>query len=107
MSDEFKTWLLLITHYSSLLIRPVIRELHVNAEIFGFKFANYILKCVTVTACDADRVALNRCLHFGLAVFDKFYDLFSLLLRNALLNLDALSDRPARRGFNFAVSQSF
>ena len=60
---------------------------------------------VAVAACDANHIALNRRLHFGLAVFNKLDDLFGLLLRDALLELNVLADGPARRRLDLAVAQ--
>src|SRR5215475_14363072 len=77
----------------TVLVRPVVSELHVNAEIVISQGRNDLLQDVAVTARDSHGVALNRRLHFELRVFDEFDDLFGLLLRNALLQRDPLANR--------------
>src|SRR5215510_12008733 len=89
----------------TVLVRPVVSELHINAEIVISQGRDDLLQSVAVAARDSHGVALNRRLHFELSVFDELDDLFGLLLRNALLQRDSLANRPAQRRFDTAVSQ--
>src|SRR5215475_8885531 len=77
----------------TVLVRPIVSELHVNAEIVIAQGRDDLLQDVPVAARDSHGVALNRRLHFELRVFDEFDDLFGLLLRNALLQRDPLANR--------------
>src|SRR5262245_2479880 len=90
----------------TVLVRPVVSELHVNAEIVIAQGRDNLLQRVAVAARDAHGVALDRRLHFELRVFYELDDLFGLLLRNALLQSDTLANRPAQGRFDTAVSQS-
>src|SRR5262247_3489613 len=89
----------------TVLVRPVVSELHVNAEIVITQGRDNLLQRVAVAARDAHGVALNRRLRFELRVFDKLDDLFGLLLRNALLQRDSLTNRPPQSRLDTAVSQ--
>src|SRR5215475_3773869 len=89
----------------TVLVRPVISELHINAEIVIAQGRDDLLQNVSVTARDSHGVALNRRLHFEFRVFDVLDDLFGLLLRDALLQRDSLANSPAERRFQTAVSQ--
>src|SRR6266545_4502917 len=80
----------------NVLVRPVVSELHVNAEIVIAQGRDNLLQDVAVAARDAHGVALNRRLYFELRVFDELDDLFGLLLRNALLQRDSLANRTAQ-----------
>src|SRR5687767_12265678 len=90
---------------SSQLVRPIISELHVNAEVFVFQFGDYILKSIAVPTRNANDVSLNRCLHLGLAILDETHNLFCFFLWNALLNLSALTNSAAGGRFHGAVAQ--
>src|SRR5262245_56262379 len=88
-------------------VRAVIAELHINPEVVITQLCDYLLQSVAVFASDAHQVALNRSLDFELGVLDELDDPLGLLLRNALLQADALPHGAARRLLNLAVSQSF
>src|SRR5262245_63630186 len=90
----------------TVLVRPVVSELHVNAEIVIAQGRDDLLQNVAVAARDAHGVALNRRLRFELGVFDELDDLFGLLLGNPLLQSDSLANRPAQSRLDAAVSQT-
>src|SRR5215475_10944557 len=69
----------------TVLVRPVVSELHVNAEIVIAQGRDDLLQNVSVTARDSHGVALNRRLRFEFRVFNEIDDLFSFLLGDALL----------------------
>src|SRR5205814_237983 len=94
-----------LTIYDSL-VRSIVRKLHIDAKVFRFQSGDNLLQRIAVFARHAHGVALNRCLHLSLRIFDELDDVFSPLLRNALLNLDALANCATSRGFNRAVRQS-
>jgi hypothetical protein len=52
----------------AILIRSVVCELHVNAEIVIAQRRYDVLQNIAITARDAHRVALNRSLYFELRV---------------------------------------
>lgn len=52
------------------LIRSVVHELHVDAEILLPQHGDHFLKRVAVFAADADEIALDRCLGFLFRILD-------------------------------------
>src|ERR1044072_623718 len=106
-NDELKKVLKssFIIHHSSL-IRPVVRVLHVDAEVFRLELSNDFLQGVAVAAGDADGVALNRGLDFELRLLDELNYLFGLLRGDALLDGYVLADGAAGRGFDAPVGES-
>src|SRR4051812_6311959 len=62
-----------------LLIRPVIGELHVDAEVVSAQERNDLLQRVAILGGNADEIALDGSLRFLLAVLDGFDDIAGLL----------------------------
>src|ERR1043166_3389967 len=90
------------TIYDSL-IRSIVRKLHVDAKVFRFQSGDDILQRIAVFAGDAHRVALNRSLHFRFRILDELDEVFGFLLRDALLNLNMLTNSAARCRLNRTV----
>src|SRR5215813_15393369 len=72
------------------LIGPVVRELHVNAEVFAFERRDHLLQRVAIFAAHAYGVALDCSLNLELAVLDELHNLARLLDWDALLQFDLL-----------------
>ena len=51
---------------SSMLVRAVIRKLHVDSEVFFFQLGDDVLQRVAIFAGDAHNIGLNRSLHLCL-----------------------------------------
>src|SRR5213082_943964 len=88
-------------------VRSVIRKLHVYPKVFCFQRRNDLLKGIAILTRYTDRVPLNRGLHLRFRIFDQLYDVLRFFLRNALLDLRALTHGAAPRGLNRAVAQRF
>src|SRR5579875_3064863 len=68
-----------------LLVRPVIRELHVDAEVVAPQQCNHFLQGIAILARNPHRIPLYGCLCLLLRVLDQFDDIFGLFRRNPLL----------------------
>src|SRR5271165_3284301 len=95
-----------ISAVPTLLVRTVVRKLHVDSEILPLDQGDDLLQRIAVLAAHAHHVALNRRLHFLLRILDQLHDVAGLLDRNALLHGDLLLGRAARGRFDGAVSQA-
>src|SRR5437667_12803353 len=91
---------------ATLLVRAVIDELHVDAEIGFAQQLDGGLQRVPILSADAHKIALNGSLYFQLAVLDLLDDLPRLLDGDALLQRHLLFHaRPG--GLNhLAIAQS-
>src|SRR5262249_31337465 len=73
------------------LVGPVVRKLHVDAEVFAFERRYYLLQRVAILAAHADGVALDCSLDFELCILDQLHNLASLLNWDTLLQFDLLA----------------
>src|SRR6266581_2655043 len=78
-------------------VSPVIRELHINAEIAGTHQRNNFLQNVAIFAAHPHQIALNGSLHLLLGIFNQLHDFARLLNGNPLLHRDALAHGAAGR----------
>src|ERR1044071_10163935 len=85
------------------LVGTIVRKLHVYAEVFILQPGDYILKRVAIATRHADDVALNRSLDFDFSVLDELDHFPGFVLRNAFLDLRALSHCAAGGRLNVAV----
>src|SRR5436309_13356858 len=70
-----RTWVVTgVVKTRSWSLRPVIDELHVDAKIAPAQQCDDLLQYVAVFAAHAHQVALDRGLHFFLAVLDVLHD---------------------------------
>src|SRR5215813_4366622 len=84
----------------------VIRELHVNAEIFLLQLGNDLLQRIAIAPSDSHDISLNRRLDFYFRIFDDLNDFFCLLLRNSLLDVRTLTYSSACCRLSLVITES-
>src|SRR5260370_22285091 len=88
-----------------LLVSSIIRELHIDSKVFRFEIRNHLLQSIAISSGHAHHFSLNRSLNLSLRIFNRLHNVFRFFLRDALLDLHALTDVASRRGVDVAVAQ--
>src|SRR5262245_45181379 len=91
--------------FTAAIALPVVRELHVDAEIRALEQPDHALQVVPVLAADPQLVPLDRSLDLELAALDHLHDLARLVRRDPLLERDLLARRAAERLLDLAEGE--
>src|SRR2546425_1898171 len=90
-----------------LLVASIIRELHIDSEVFRFETRNHLLQSIAIAPGHAEHIPLNRGLNLSLRILNVLHNILRFFLWDALLDLHALTDCASGRSVDVAVAQSF
>src|SRR5439155_14059545 len=74
-----------------LLVASIIRELHIDSEVFRFETRNHLLQSIAIAPGHAEHIPLNRGLNLSLRILNVLHNILRFFLWDALLDLHTLT----------------